>query len=57
MSLPFISTDINSGEIIEEDTDGVVRELVPKAVSVAVVDPFGDEERRVRLRPGIATHA
>lgn len=30
------------GAIVEKDSNSVVRELVPEAVFVGVIDPFGD---------------
>ena len=42
--LPLIWTYADAGEVIEEHTHTVVRELVAKAILVGVINPLGDEE-------------
>jgi hypothetical protein len=48
-SLPLVARATNPGVVVEQDTNRLVRQLEPKSVLVAVIDPLGDEQR---LRSG-----
>ena len=43
--LPPITGEADPRAVVEEDTDGSIRQLEAKSVLVRVIDPLGDEER------------
>ena len=55
-NVPLVSRASNPRVVIEQHTDRPVRQLEPKSVLVAVIDPFGDEQRlRASSRSGVTT--